>query len=57
MKLSIATEVTTSTGLTLVSYSYTDASTLDSADDAANELLAARLLCLADDGFSVPEAA
>lgn len=55
MKLSIATEFATVTGLTLVSYSYTDVSTLPlTADDAANELLAARLLCLADD---VPEAA
>ena len=50
MKISIATEVLTSTGLALVSYSYSsDASALDTADDVASEALAARLLRLADD--------
>ena len=50
MKLSIATEVTISTGLALVSYSYSSpAVALDTADDVANEALAARLLRLADD--------
>ena len=50
MKLSIATEVVTSTGLALVSYSYSPpAVALDTADDVANEALAARLLLLADD--------
>ena len=50
MKISIATEVVTSTGLALVSYSYSPpAVALDTADDVANEALAARLLLLADD--------
>ena len=50
MKLSIATEVVTSTGIALVSYSYSSpAVALDTADDLANEALAARLLLLADD--------
>jgi hypothetical protein len=50
VKLSIATEYTTNTGLALVSYSYSSpAVALDTADDAANEVLAARLLRLADD--------
>ena len=49
MKLSIATEVVTSTGLALVSYSYSSPAVALTADDVANEALAARLLSLADD--------